>query len=89
MSWPGSYPRGGSSLPVGLVNLNCLPSEPARESVRGLKVRSPAKAKAVTISGEATKACVAGLASLRPVKLRLYEVMMELASPFLTSCLSH
>lgn len=26
------------------------------------------------MSGEATKACVAGLASLRPVKLRLYDV---------------
>jgi hypothetical protein len=45
--------------------------------VSGLKRRSPAKAKAVTLSGEATKACVAGLASLRPVKLRLYDVMTE------------
>lgn len=26
------------------------------------------------MSGEATKACVAGFASLRPVKLRLYDV---------------
>ena len=44
------------------------------ESVRGLKEREPAKESAVTMSGEATNAWVAGLASLRPVKLRLYEV---------------
>ena len=40
---------------------------------------------ATTRSGEATKAWVAGLASFRPVKLRLYEEMMELGSPFFTS----
>ena len=57
------------------MNLKGLPSAPMRESVSGLKLRSPAKAIAVTMSGEATKACVAGFASLRPVKLRLYEVM--------------
>lgn len=75
MFWPGSYPRGGNSLPVGSENLNDLPSAPMRESVRGLKERDPAKAIAVTTSGDATKAWVAGLASLRPVKLRLYDVM--------------
>ena len=32
---------------------------------------------------------MAGLASLRPVKLRLYDEMMELASPFFTSLRSH
>ena len=32
---------------------------------------------------------LAGLASLRPVKLRLYEDKIELASPFLTSLRSH
>lgn len=53
---PGSYPRGGSSLPDGSENLNVLPSLPVRLSVIGLKVRSPAKAMAVTTSGEATKA---------------------------------
>lgn len=44
---------------------------------------------ATTRSGEVTKECVAGLASLRPVKLRLYDEMIELAVPFLTSRLSH
>src|ERR1700722_5398041 len=56
VSWPGSYPRGGSSLPVGSENLKGLPFEPWRVSIKGLKVRFPAKAIAVTISGEATKA---------------------------------
>ena len=62
-------------MPDGSENLKGLPSEPDSVSVNGLKRRSPAKAKAVTMSGEATKACVAGFASLRPVKLRLYDVM--------------
>lgn len=42
-----------------------------RESVKGLKLSFPANAKAVVMSGDATKAWVAGLASLWPVKLRL------------------
>src|SRR6266511_3099538 len=71
---PGSYPRGGSSKPLGASNLNFLPSGVGRESVSGLKEREPPKARAVTISGEVTNAWVPGLASLRPVKLRLYEV---------------
>jgi hypothetical protein len=77
VSCPGSYPRGGSSKPEGSENLNGFPSEPLRVSVRGLNRKSPANAIAVTISGEATKAWVAGLASLRPVKLRLYEVITK------------
>jgi len=56
---------------VGASNLNCLPSGVGSVSVRGLKDSEPPKARAVTISGEATKECVPGLASLRPVKLRL------------------
>jgi hypothetical protein len=74
VSCPGSYPRGGSSWPEGGENLNGVPEGVGSESVRGLKESEPAKERAVTISGEATKAWVAGLASLRPVKLRLYEV---------------
>lgn len=35
----------------------------------------------LTSSGDATKQWVAGLPSLRAAKLRLKEVMMELASP--------
>ena len=54
--------------------MNGVPEGVGSESVRGLKESEPAKERAVTISGEATKAWVAGFASLRPVKLRLYEV---------------
>lgn len=58
-----------------------LPSAPTRVSCSGLKLRSPAMANAVTSSGDVTKACVAGLPSLRAAKFRLYEVTIELASP--------
>ena len=44
----------------------------------GLNVRSPLMAMAMTISGEARKALVSGLPSLRPAKLRLKDSMMEL-----------
>jgi hypothetical protein len=54
--------------------LNGVPEGVGRVSVRGLKDSEPANERAVTMSGEATKAWVAGLASLRPVKLRLYDV---------------
>ena len=74
MSWPGSYPRGGSSWPDGGENLNGVPEGVGNESVSGLNESEPANESAVTMSGDATNACVAGLASLRPVKLRLYEV---------------
>lgn len=46
-------------------------------------------AKAVTISGEVTKAWVAGLASLRAAKLRLKEVTIEFFTPFSTSVRFH
>ena len=68
---PGSKPLAGSSSPVGASSLISLPSAPTRVSFSGLKVRSPAMAKAVTSSGEVTKAWVAGLPSLRAAKLRL------------------
>lgn len=45
--------------------------------------------RAVTNSGDVTKACVAGLASLRPVKFLLYEVTIVFFSPFLISLRSH
>ena len=64
-----------------------LPSAAVSSSVSGLKSRRPAMARAVTISGEVTKQCVAGLASLRPVKLRLYDVTIVFLVPFFTSCL--
>jgi hypothetical protein len=53
------------------LELEGLPSAPMRESAKGLKLSFPANAKAVVMSGDATKAWVAGLASLRLVKLRL------------------
>ena len=58
---------------------------PVSSSVTGLKSRVPAMLRTVTNSGEVTKACVAGLASLRPVKFRLYEVTMVFFSPFFIS----
>jgi hypothetical protein len=78
---PASKPLAGSSSPTGASSLISLPSAPTKVSFSGLNVRSPAIAKAVTSSGEVTKACVAGLPSLRAAKLRLYDVTMELASP--------
>ena len=51
-------------------------------SVKGLKVVLPAYAIAVTISGDARKFIVSGLPSLRPRKLRLYDVKIALPSPF-------
>ena len=65
------------------------PSAAVRKSDSGLKSRRPDRTMAVTSSGDVTKACVAGLASLRPVKLRLYEVTIVFFSPFFTSCLFH
>ncbi len=44
---------------------------------------------ATTRSGDVTKEWVAGFPSLRPVKFRLYDDRIELASPFLTSRRSH
>lgn len=49
----------------------------------------PASDKAVTSSGLVTKQCVAGLASLRPVKFLLYDVTIVFFSPFFTSLRSH
>lgn len=50
------------------------PEGVSRVSVVGLKLRSPEKAMAVTISGEARKFMVRRLPSLRALKLRLNEV---------------
>lgn len=71
------------------INTKFIPSAALILSVLGSKSRLPLIAKAVTSSGDVTKAWVAGLASLRPVKLRLYEFTIVFFSPFLTSFLSH
>ena len=64
------------------------PLAPVSSSAIGLNSSVPAIAMAVTVSGDVTKACVCGLASLRPVKLRLYDVTIVFLSPFLMSSLA-
>lgn len=87
VSSPGSNPCSGSSSPYGESSLNFSPFAPVSSSVSGLNLKSPAMESAVTNSGEVTKAWVLLLASLRPVKLRLYDVTIVFFSPFATSCL--
>src|SRR5690606_34532877 len=58
-------------------------------SVIGLKVRSPAMVNAVTISGDATKACVFGLPSFLLAKFLLKEVMMLFFRLGSLECLAH
>mmetsp|Transcript_33922 Transcript_33922/g.100966 ORF Transcript_33922/g.100966 Transcript_33922/m.100966 type:complete len:293 (+) Transcript_33922:705-1583(+) len=89
VSMPGSKPLDGSSSPPGISSVSSFPSAPTSVSFSGLNVKSPAIAMAVTSSGDATKQCVAGLPSLRAAKLRLNDVMMELASPLATSVRFH
>ena len=55
----------------------------------GLNASDPARAIAVTISGEATNACVLALPSLRLAKLRLKEVMIEFFRVGSSMCLAH
>ena len=74
ISSPVSYPQGESSWPVGSENLNGLLSDLIRESVR-LKEACPVKDMVVTMLGEATKVCVAGLALLCLVKLLFYNII--------------
>jgi hypothetical protein len=82
---PSAKPAEGRSEPFGGVNLKGLPSGVGIESVIGLKVVEPEYDIAVMSSGEARKFIVARLPSLRPGKLRLYEVKIALDSPFFTS----
>lgn len=72
-------------VPWGGFSLNLVPSGAVSSSLSGLNDKSPASARAVTISGEVTNAWVAGFASFRPVKFRLYEDTMVFRSPFLVS----
>ena len=84
-----SKPFSGSSTPLGSSSLTSSPFSFFRVSVRGLKLRSPAIAIAVTISGEATKEWVLGFPSFRLAKLRLKEVIMEFFSSLSAPCLAH
>ena len=70
-------PSTGNVSPTGGSNFTRSPFEATKVSVSGLKHKSPAMAKAMAISGEATKACVFGLPSARLAKFRLNEVTME------------
>lgn len=67
-------------MPLGASNLKAVPSARAIESLRGSKSVRPAKAMAVTISGEAKKLRVLALPSLRALKLRLNEVKIAFSS---------
>ena len=76
----GLYPRlstenpfFGKSSPKGGLNLSCTPFLLLSESLRGLNVKSPEIAIAVTISGDATKAWVLGLPSALLEKFLLNE----------------
>lgn len=51
-------PFTGSSVPVGALSLIVVPLAVVYEPFMGLNVRSPLIAMAITISGEARKACV-------------------------------
>jgi len=77
-----------SSQPNSLGSVNS-PSDPFSLSLVGSKFRVPTMDRAVTSSGDVTNAWVAGFASLRPVKFRLYDVTMVFFSPFFTSLRSH
>src|SRR5436190_17482647 len=68
-----SKPLFGSSSPWGGINLTSSPLSFNKVSVSGLKSKRPEIAKAATISGEVTKACVFGLPSALLEKLRLKE----------------
>ena len=71
VSRPGSNPRSGSSTPAGADRRTGLPSGSVSSSAAGSKSMVPARARATTVSGEVTKASVAGSPSLRLGKLRL------------------
>ena len=89
MSSPASKPRVGSSSADGGASITSSPFCPTSASFSGLNSRLPASVMAVTMSGEATNACVAGLESLRAAKLRLKEEMIEFLDPFSTSVRFH
>mmetsp|Transcript_33676 Transcript_33676/g.82632 ORF Transcript_33676/g.82632 Transcript_33676/m.82632 type:complete len:486 (+) Transcript_33676:505-1962(+) len=90
VSSPGSKPRAGStSTSPGGARRNSVPSAAVSVSRVGSKSRRPASASAVTISGDVTNACVFGFASLRAVKLRLYDVTIVFAAPCGTSSRRH
>ena len=71
MSSPGSNPLGGSSRPSGVDSLMLSPFSFINSSVTGSKSTRPERASAITVSGEVTKARVAGSPSFRLGKFLL------------------
>ena len=68
-------------MPTGTDRATSSPRSLVRVSLKGSKLTSPAKASAITVSGEVTNARVAASPSFRLGKLRLYDVTMTLAFP--------
>ena len=95
--WKGSRRPAGKPPTAPRVDGHCsgssrstsFPSSFTSLSVSGLKVRSPAIAKAVTISGLATNAWVFGFPSLRFAKFLLKLVMIEFLRFGSSVCLAH
>ena len=79
----------GNSSPFGGSNFTTSPFSLIKVSVIGLKVRSPAMARAVTNSGLATNAKVFGLPSARFAKFLLKECTIVFLSCFSAPILSH
>jgi len=69
--FPDVNPAEGSSSPRGASNLKGLPLASVKLSISGLKPKSPAKAIAVTISGEARKFMVFELAIVASLEIAI------------------
>ena len=82
-------PLFGNSSPFGGSNFTASPLSFNNVSVIGLKDKSPEIARAATISGEVTKACVFGFPSARFEKFLLNECTIVFFSPLSAPSLSH
>ena len=89
MSTPGSYPASGRISPTGGSSLTSVPSGAVIVSVVGSKSSRPARAIAITVSGEVTNDNVFDEPSLRFGKLRLYELTIVFGWPVIDSGRDH
>src|SRR5690606_17105117 len=89
VSTPGSYPADGRISPAGGSSITSVPSGAVSVSVVGSKSSRPARAIAITVSGEVTKASVLEDPSLRLGKLRLYEFTIVFGCPVIDSGRDH
>ena len=71
MSSPGSNPDGGNSSPSGTDSETNSPVSFSNVPFIGSKSTVPARAKAMTVSGDVTNASVDGSPSFRLGKFRL------------------